>query len=210
MSGFGIPSDFQDAFKFHDLSPSTRKHLSKVYMLLSGLVGACAVGSYLSVAYHISNAGASLLGLLCVLYVFFTNEKSPFRLSALLLFGLLEGLSIGPLVEISLNIDPKLVLTALTATFGIFGSFTLAALYSDKRQHIYLGSLLSSGLSILFLFSLLRFIGFSFIPFFNINLYLGLFIFMGYIIYDTQLIILRCEQGEKDHYVHAIHLFFSQ
>lgn len=203
-------TNFSDVFQSHGLSEPTKKHLSKVYLVLSGLVGSCALGSMLSVAYGFGGRGTGLLGFICLIWVFMSDMKSASRLPALILFGLLEGMSIGPIVNLALQIDPSLITTALVSTLGIFVSFSLAALYSDKRQTMYLGGLLSSGLSILFALSLFSLIfGIRSEILFNINLYAGLAIFMGYIVYDTQIIILKAEQGEKDHYLHALTLFID-
>ena len=144
-----------------------------------------------------------------MIYVALTDEKSAFRLPALLFFGFLEGLSIGPLINLALHIDPSIILTALTASLGIFISFSLAALYSDKRQSMYLGGILSSGLMVLFFLSILQLFGLSSVALFNVQLYLGLVIFMGYVIYDTQIIVIRLERGEKDYMIHALNLFID-
>jgi len=44
---------------------------------------------------------------------------------------------------------------------------------------------------------------------FNVNLYLGLFIACGYILYDTQLIVERAIQGDMNYVKHALFLFID-
>jgi Bax inhibitor 1 len=205
MSGFGSSMDFQEALKFQEISPRTQAHLSKVYMVLTGLAGSCALGVSLNIMFHIGGFLSFLSGIFCLLYVIFTNEKSSGRLVAVLLFGLLEGLNIGPLVEVAAEIDPAIVLTALLASLGIFTCFSIAALKSDRSQNMYLGAVLSSCMLILSIISLLRLFGLANFDF--ISLYLGLFVFMGYVVYDTQLIIIKSEQGEKDYHLHTLNLF---
>ena len=210
MSSFGSTTDFSDVLKFHNLSVSTKQHLSKVYIMLSALVAACAVGSFLSVFYSLGGAGTGLLGFICLIYVAATDLKSSARLPVLLLFGLLEGMSIGPLVNLALTIDPSIITTALFATLGIFACFSFAALYSDTRSALYLGGILSSGLTLLCILSLFTMLfGMRSELLFNVQLYCGLFIFMGYVVYDTQMIIVRVERGEKDYYMHALNLFLD-
>jgi len=43
----------------------------------------------------------------------------------------------------------------------------------------------------------------------NINLYLGLFMFCGYILYDTQLIIEKADRGSTDFVWDALELFID-
>jgi FtsH-binding integral membrane protein len=99
-------------------------------------------------------------------------------------FGLVQGLVIGPLVEAVLDIDPALVVTALGMSVAVFVSFSLFAIYSERRSLLYLGGMLSSALSMLCLMGLFS----LFFPsqnLFNIRLYgglLGIFILFIYFV----------------------------
>jgi len=42
-----------------------------------------------------------------------------------------------------------------------------------------------------------------------IHLYGGLFVFCGYVLYDTQLIVEKAESGDKDYVWHALELFID-
>ena len=57
------------------------------------------------------------------------------------------------------------------------------------------------GVSIISLFG----VGTSFA--FNLNLYLGLFVFMGYVVFDTQVMVVRAENGVKDPVKDSVQLF---
>lgn len=209
MSAFDTYTDIDGLFKFNNISKRTRRHLSEVYMVLSFLVGSCAVGSFLNIAFGIGSRLTGLMGLFCIIYIAFSQEKTMARLAALIGFGLLEGMSIGPLINASIQIDPSLILTAFVASLGIFVCFSVAALLSDQRTFMYLGAILGSFTTILMLFSLLYLFGVRSEFFFHVNLYLSLFVFMGYIIYDTQLIVYRSEHGARDVYVDALNLFID-
>ena len=113
------------------------------------------------------------------------------RLGGLLALGFLQGWQVGPLTRSFFEIDPEIVLSAVIGTFLAFVSFSGAALFSRRRSYLYLGGLLSFGTLVLLgtsLFSIM----------FNFTLYLGLFIFCFYIIYDTQIMIERAEGGNID------------
>ena len=201
--------DIQSLFEFSDIPKSTKEHLVRVYGTLTMLTSACVLGAFLSVAYQIGNVGCSLLGILCLLYIAFSDRKSPGRLVATGLFGVLEGLSIGPLVGIALEVDPQIIITALMGALGIFVSFSLAAFYSDRRSSFYLGGLLNTGIWVLLLMSILSFFGVKGEFVFNVQLYLGLAIFMGYVMFDTQMMIEKANRGQKDYVLDAINLFID-
>jgi len=201
--------DIQSLFEFSDIPKSTKEHLVRVYGTLTMLTSACVLGAFLSVAYQIGNVGCSLLGILCLLYIVFSDRKSPGRLVATGLFGVLEGLSIGPLVGIALEVDPQIIITALMGALGIFVSFSLAAFYSDRRSSFYLGGLLNTGIWVMLLMSILSLFGVKGEFVFNFQLYLGLAIFMGYVMFDTQMMIEKANRGQKDYVLDAINLFID-
>jgi len=123
----------------------------------------------------------------------------------LLGFGFLQGASLGPLISQAIRMDPAIVLTALVSTAVIFICFTLSALYSPRRSYFYLGSVLSSTLSVMLLMSIVRiFYPSSFM--FSIELYVGLLVFCGYVLYDTQIIIEKANYSQ-DFVLHAMSLF---
>ncbi|CAN0261002.1 unnamed protein product, partial [Hapterophycus canaliculatus] len=74
------------------------------------------------------------------------EDKSnyPKRVSILLLFGALQGLSLGSLIDLVLHVDPSILVTSLLATTTVFVSFAGAALFAKRRSFLYLGGVLSS------------------------------------------------------------------
>jgi FtsH-binding integral membrane protein len=122
--------------------------------------------------------------------------------------ALFTGIYLSPLINLAIQVDPQIVMTAFLLTTIIFVCFTLSALYTQKRTYLYLGGLLATGTSIMLLLSLMNLFGRSQLIF-NVNLYLGLAIACGYILYDTQLIVERANLGDMNYVKHALHLFID-
>lgn len=128
------------------------------------------------------------------------------RLGMLSAFSFFTGLGLGPLLQMSLYINTTLIPTAFLLTTTVFVSFTLAALYTQRAQFLFLGGILGSGLSIMLMLSLAN-LFFKSRMIFQLELYGGLVLFCGFILYDTQLIIERRRRGDKDYVWHALMLF---
>lgn len=73
--------------------------------------------------------------LVCKIYL------KTFKLRHVIFF---TGLSMGPLIEMTLYIDTSILPTAILSTAFIFGCFTLSAIFSDRRQSLYIMGLASS------------------------------------------------------------------
>ncbi|CAG9321399.1 unnamed protein product [Blepharisma stoltei] len=212
MSGKFFSNNHYDSssiFEFKDLSASTKEVLSKVYSNLALLSVSCALGIIGNMFLGIGGKLTGFASLMCFLLFIGAGQKSPWRFPLLSLFVFLDGVSIGPLISLALEVDPSILIQALFATFGIFISFSYTALKSDKRHFLYLGGIL--GMSTLFILvcSILGMLGLASNFMFNIQLYVGLLVFCGYVIYDTQVMILQIEMGNKDDLAHAMNLFID-
>merc|ERR1711976_81327 len=100
------------------------------------------------------------------------------------------------------------IVTAFLGTSCIFVCFSLGAVLAERRSMLYLGGFLSSAISLLFMMSFMSMMFGSSTLFFA-QLYLGLLVFCGYVIFDTQMIIERASLGDRDHVQHATHLFMD-
>jgi FtsH-binding integral membrane protein len=115
-----------------------------------------------------------------------TSDKM--RMGQLAVFGFFQGASIGPLVNAVMYVDPAVVVTALVGTATVFACFTAASLSAARRSYLYLGGVLSSALSLLFWLSFANwFFRFQWVH--TVQLYGGLLMFIGYVIFDTQFIL---------------------
>ena len=110
------PVNWDRVFAFNDLSKDVRTHLARTYATLSATVLAAAVGAYVDM--YIFHFGNLLTALGCIglsLGITFTPEKNNVekRLLMLLGAGFLNGASLGPLIGMSLLLNPSTVISAL-------------------------------------------------------------------------------------------------
>jgi len=162
----------------------------------------------------------SIISFSCIFYIIFTSSSAQNqhsatyssqqakRFAALMLFGYTTGNSIGPLIDLVLFMNPEILTSAVALTAIIFLSFSLTALFAKRRSYLYLGGILGSTLNYLFWGSLInRFFGFQIM--YDLQTYLGLMIFSGYVIFDTQVIVEKAERGNGDFVGHALDLFLD-
>jgi FtsH-binding integral membrane protein len=189
-----------------------RHHLAKVYCLLFATTAAAVAGSLV----HLSGLWeAGLLsafgGLGLVLALAFTPDNGKNfnqRLAMLLGFGALTGHSMGLLLEFAIMINPQIIVTALMGTSMIFVCLSITSLFARRGQYLFLGGMLFSILSTMLLISLSNLFFRSKIIN-DINLYLGLAVMCGFVLYDTQAIMEKCRMGNKDAIQHSLDLFYD-
>jgi len=153
----------------------------------------------------------SLLGAGLALGLFMTPDNGKnrgMRLGMLLGFAFLTGLGLGPLLSMAIMMNPSLVPSAFMLTSAIFACFTGAALFAPDGKYLYLGGTLLSGLSTLLFLGFLN-IFFRSQLLFQLHLYIGLAIFCGFIMFDTQVIIRKARNGDKDFIAHSLDLFID-
>ena len=66
-----------------------------------------------------------------------TKENLMKRKGLLGLFGFCQGLAIGPLLSLALNINPAIIFNATAGSFAIFVSFSLSALLPKCLLNLY-------------------------------------------------------------------------
>ncbi|XP_017048537.1 bax inhibitor 1-like [Drosophila ficusphila] len=191
--------------------PYVRKHLSKVYMVLGSTAAATAMGALLQMRDFLDlGALAVVAALILVLGLIFykDNGKNYYtRLSMLYALGFCSGQTLGPIDNIC-SINPAIILSALTGTFAIFISLSLVALLSKQGKYLYLGGMLASVIATMALLSLLNMVFKSY--FVEVTeLYVSLFVFAAFIVYDTQNIVVKCRNGNRDVVQHAMDLFLD-
>ncbi|XP_053227577.1 bax inhibitor 1 [Podarcis raffonei] len=200
-------------FKFSHISASTQQHLKKVYASFALCMFLAAAGAYINVVTQLVQfgmlTGLGALGLMIWLMATPHNQGTEQkRLSMLAGFAFLTGVNLGPLLEMCIAINPSIIPTAFMGTAVIFSCFSLSALYAKRRAYLYLGGVLFSGLFLMLFFSLINiFVGSTWL--FTANLYIGLMVMCGFVLFDTQLIIEKAENGDKDYIWHCVDLFLD-
>ncbi|XP_016201483.2 bax inhibitor 1 [Arachis ipaensis] len=193
---------------FRQISPVVQNHLKLVYFTLCCAVVAAAVGAYLHVLWNIGGFLTSVGCMGTMIWLLSTPpSEEQKRVSLLLASALFQGASIGPLIDLAIEVDPSIIFTAFVATSLAFACFSGAALVARRREYLYLGGLASSGLSILLWLHFASSIFGGSLALFKFELYFGLLVFVGYIVVDTQEIVERAHSGDLDYVKHALTLF---
>uniref|UniRef100_A0A8D0HLW9 Transmembrane BAX inhibitor motif containing 6 n=1 Tax=Sphenodon punctatus TaxID=8508 RepID=A0A8D0HLW9_SPHPU len=213
MDVFNRNINLDALFKFSHISASTQQHLKMVYASFALCMFLAATGAYVNVVTQLVQfglmTGLGALGLMIwLMSTPHSQETEQKRLGMLAGFAFLTGVNLGPLLEMCININPSIIPTAFLGTAVIFTCFSLSALYARRRAYLYLGGFLLSGLFLMLFFSLINiFLGSTML--FTANLYLGLMVMCGFVLFDTQLIIEKAECGDKDYIWHCVDLFLD-
>ncbi|NXC77613.1 BI1 inhibitor, partial [Anhinga anhinga] len=208
MNVFDRNINFDALFKFSHISASTQEHLKRVYASFALCMFVAAAGAYINVVTHFFQfsflTGLGALGLMIWLTATpHSRETEQKRLGMLAGFAFLTGRPRSPP-----PLSPSIIPTAFLGTATIFACFSLSALYARRRSFLYLGGFLLSGLTLMLLSSVVNaFMRSTWL--FTANLYLGLMIMCGFVLFDTQLIIEKAESGDKDYIWHCVDLFLD-
>jgi len=191
-----------------------RSHLKNVYACLTMSVLSAAAGAYVHLFTSLLRGGGILFGLASLglaMGLHFTPDNGKNRgqrLAMLLGFAFLSGLGMGPLLDMAIRINPAIISNALLLSTVIFASFSAASLFAPDGQYLFLGGTLISGLSTLFWMGLAN-IFFQSQMLFQIHMWLSLGLFCGFIMWDTQMIVLKRRRGDTDFIAHSLDLFID-
>ncbi|KAH9488945.1 Bax inhibitor 1 [Bulinus truncatus] len=200
-------------FNFDHLEGGVQTHLKNVYSCLSLGMLSAALGAY---AHFWTGLGqwyfvTGLVSIGLILWLASTRhskENLGKRVGIFGAFTFTAGISLGPLLDLVIGIEPSIVSTALAGTAVIFICFTLAALLTKERIFLYMGGMLFTALSWLTLASFLNiFFGSQII--FNVYIYGILLVFSAFVLFDTQLIVEKKRRGDDDFVWHAFDLFLD-
>ena len=144
--------------KTNMITKDVQMHLSRVYTTLACTILMAAFGTFVDIQLHLGGLLSTLASVGFLMGLQMNSESSVnTRLSYLMAFAFCNGLNIGSLVFYALQVDPTLLVTAGLGTTMIFLCFSLTALVAKRREYLFLGGILSSGLSIMMLLSIFSF-----------------------------------------------------
>ena len=197
-------------FNFSHMSDKTQQHLTKVYTLLLVCAFVCALGMYTNATFIVSGFFMTLLSIILSVYLIYkVNDRSMREDSRMLFLAALAfqlGFLVGPAINHLTDVNPELVMQAVTYTGAAFTSFSLISLLSKRRSMLFVGGIIVCLIQGLFFYRIFGWLlGYSF---YNMTyLMFGLLTACLYIIYDTQIIIEKAELGDQDVISHTLLLF---
>lgn len=196
-------------FKLSHISHSTRRHLKNVYasLILCTLVATAGSCVYIGATYvpmlliglTIPVIIGSLISVIWLGVTIHNPETEKTRLFVLLGLASLTGFSIGPVLHPDISVDEILLLVIGTGV--LFTCCTLSALCLERRIYVLAGGV-GPIIIILLLLTTIDIV-------YDMNTYLGVLVYCTCITIDTQLIIERAENGDKDYIWHCVGLFLD-
>ena len=209
MSNF----DWTSFTNLSHLDKRIQAHLFRVYSTLSLTTLCMAAGAYLQVQHgNIGGFFSQLAAFAAIIGLGFmhpTKENLNKRKALLGAFGFCQGLAIGPLLSLALFVNSSLIFTAAAGACAIFVSFSASALLSQRRSYLFLSGILGSAMTCLCVLRLGSFFFGRSAGLYDAELYGGLLIFAGYVLFDTQMIIENAGAGDFDEVKHALDLFVN-
>lgn len=201
-----------DTLRSH-VDPVVQKHLRRVYSSLTVALSFATFGAFLSM--YMLERGTTWLATLSSIFVLpslflfnYLGPNSPKRTAAFHFFAFLDGCAAGPLLSVVTDIDPRIPAMAFLGGAMVFACCSISAIFARRKSYLFLSSFLFTGLFGLLLVSFLHRFWPRLVPVMPM-LYIGLLMFCGFVLYDTQIIIEKAHAGERDHLKHALELFID-
>ncbi|CDJ61434.1 hypothetical protein, conserved [Eimeria maxima] len=203
---------------FTPLSAPQKRHVSRIYAALTVNVLLTAVGVYGQLKWISLPPFLSLmLSIGCVMGLTYSSQKAHAESQMLTKeravyfggFGVLNGmLAANYLHAVHFYVGPQVIPAAFFASVAIFFCFSAAALVAKQRSYLYLGSILGAALTYLSLASLVNiFLRAQLVN--NVILWGGLFMYLGFVVYDTQLAVAQFDMGNRDYLLHALQFYVN-
>lgn len=186
------------------LSQKEANHLAKVFGVLIGGVGVTLLG--VAVNYHAEIGGmfSLLLALFCLSRVFESRHlwKQKLYFTS---FEFLKGVSIGSIVPSMLQ--PILLAIQVAGVLAIVISFTIASVFTRRRQYLFAFAILGSGLIYVALISFLT-VYEELSWAYDITTFAGLAGFVIYLLLASQCTLERYQKkGIRTQYQHAADIY---
>ena len=185
-------------FKTSEISAKTQKHLTKVYgnVMVCALI--CAAAMWLNAHTVFNGFFMSIIVMMGLTYLGFKVQDSYMaeteRMGYMWAMAFSMGFLVGPVMHQIVEIDSSIIMNAVAITGIMFASFSCISIFSKRRSYLFLGSLITSMMTCMFMYRMMCWItGYGSSIHSMGYLMLSLLIACMYVIYDTQMIIERCE-----------------
>ena len=175
----------------------------------------CAAGMWINAHTVLSGFFVSLLVMAGMGYMSYKismpHASEGERMGYMWALAFSMGYLVGPGMHAIANINPEIITTAVAITGVMFASFSAISIFSKRRSFLFLGSLITSIVSCMLIYRFMSWItGYGSSIESLGYLMVSLFVACMYVIYDTQMIIERCESfGERDVPKHTMILFLD-
>ncbi|CAN8274764.1 unnamed protein product [Cochlearia groenlandica] len=126
---------------------------------------------------------------------FTPSQGSSKRVWIFFLAAFLKGVSEGPLINLAFYIDPSTLISALCGAALVLGCFLGSSMFARRRDYLYIGGLVSSGLIML----MMVFFGGSFLKL-ETDIY---------IMVESHKIIEKAHSGDMDYVKHSFDFFIA-
>ncbi|KAI3689714.1 hypothetical protein L2E82_47680 [Cichorium intybus] len=138
---------------FSEIPPVVQSHLKLAYVKICCYCIATAVGAYLHIVWNIGGLLTTFATLGCMFWLLATPPSEELkRVSVLTAFPLLKGASLITIFKLAIDFDfdPSILVSECIGGAITAACFSAAATLATRRQFLYLGGLLSSGVLIYF------------------------------------------------------------
>ncbi|GLU05517.1 hypothetical protein SLE2022_226140 [Rubroshorea leprosula] len=177
---------------FREIPSVVQTHLKKLYLTLCCALVASAAGAYLHILWNIGGLLTTFGCMGSVVWLSFVPlHQEQKRVALLLASAALQGASVGPLIELAIEIDPGVLVSAFVGTAVASCCFSGASLSMLLWLHVACSIFGGS------------------IALFKMVICFGLLAFVGYIVFDTPDIIEKAHSGDLDYVDHALTLYID-
>lgn len=203
---------------FTPLSAPQKRHVSHIYSALVTNVLITAIGVYIQLnVMSLPSFLCLMLSLGCMMGLSFSSQKAHAESKMLTKeralyfggFGLLNGMLMANYLHVVHRyVGTQVVPTAFFASCAVFCCLSASALIAKQRSYLYLGSILGAVMSYFALASFLNiFLRFKLLN--DVMLWGGLFMYLGFVVYDTQLAVAQFDMGNRDYLLHALQFYVN-
>uniref|UniRef100_A0A0A9W5Y1 Bax inhibitor 1 n=1 Tax=Lygus hesperus TaxID=30085 RepID=A0A0A9W5Y1_LYGHE len=152
--------DIFSNFTSKPILPHVQQYMMKVYGTVAFTLVAAFVGCLVDIEYQLCGVMTTVLEFVAIFYLLLsrhTIDTITTRFAVLLGVGFLSGVSLGTLVEFTLQLDPSIVATSTMMTALIFAAISFIALRSPTTYWLFLQSIITMTALGLLVFSIMPF-----------------------------------------------------